>query len=74
MRWMSETGSDECEKILYLQTLPGQPFKPYTDFPHLKAEDHFLPKVDGSGFEIAGSKGYATMQKLLKTGWKLVKS
>lgn len=66
--------SDECDKILYLQVFSGQPFKPYTDFPHLVELDHFLPKHNGSGFEIAGSRGYATMQKLLKSGWKLVKS
>jgi hypothetical protein len=59
--------------VLHLQVLPGQRWQPYTSYPHLKAEDHFLPKLDGSGFEIAGSQGYATMQKLLKQGWTLVK-
>jgi hypothetical protein len=81
MRWMSENGSDDCEKILYLQVFPGQPFKPYTEFPLLIQPDHIVPKIEDllegarqPEMQSIGSKGYATMQQLLKTGWKLVKS
>jgi hypothetical protein len=58
---------------LYLKVLPGQPWVPYTSMPGIVSPDHYLPNLDGSGYSIAGSQGYATMQKLLKHGWTLVR-
>ena len=55
-------GTEGSEKILYINT--GTGWKPYThpSFGKLRVPD----------YEIAGgSKGYATMQKLLKLGFKM---
>jgi len=38
-------------------------WKPYTQCPNYAIADYTVPK---------GSKGYATMQRLLKLGWKIV--
>lgn len=64
MCWISKTSGDE-EKILYLQTAPHQPWRPYTTFPQYSVPDYQVP---------GGSKGWATYQKLLKAGWTLVSS
>jgi hypothetical protein len=61
MCWLSI--SDQDEKVLYLRVYPHQPWQPYTDFPLYVVPDHQVP---------GGSKGWATYQKLLRTGWKLV--
>jgi len=62
MCWLSASGEDG-EKILHLQIAPGQPWRPYTAFPQYSVPDYRIP---------GGSKGWATYQKLLKAGWKLV--
>jgi hypothetical protein len=72
MAWLALNGSEEGEKVLHLQLLPGTGWKPYTQFPHLKKPDHFLR--DGFGNQVMLSKGYATMQHLLKLGWTIEKS
>jgi hypothetical protein len=64
MCWLSKSG-DDGEKILHLQTSPGQPWRPYTAFPQFSVPDYQIP---------GGSKGWATYQKLLKAGWSLIPS
>jgi hypothetical protein len=64
MCWLSKSSGDD-EKILHLQTSPGQPWRPYTAFPQFSVPDYRIPR---------GSKGWATYQKLLKAGWTLVPS
>jgi hypothetical protein len=64
MCWLSKSGGDG-DKILYLQTEPSQPWRPYTAFGHFAVPDYQIP---------GGSKGWATYQKLLKAGWTLVPS
>ncbi|BAZ31635.1 hypothetical protein NIES4074_41080 [Cylindrospermum sp. NIES-4074] len=64
MCWISKSSGDG-EKVLYLQTAPGQPWRPYTTFPQFSVPDYRIP---------GGSKGWATYQKLLKAGWTLVPS
>ncbi|MBW4470579.1 MAG: hypothetical protein KME45_09260 [Stenomitos rutilans HA7619-LM2] len=61
MCWLSRFGGGEL--ILHLRLGLLQPWKPYTQFPHLAVPD----------YPIAGaSKGFATSQKLLSTGWTLL--
>lgn len=62
--WLSKSGTDG-EKVLYLQTAPHEPWKPYTQFPQYAVPDYPIP---------GGSKGWATYQKLIKQGWRLVPS
>ncbi|QLE59522.1 hypothetical protein [Nostoc sp. TCL26-01] len=64
MCWISKTSGDG-DKMLYLQTAPSQPWRPYTAFPQYSVPDYPIP---------GGSKGWATYQKLLKSGWTLVPS
>lgn len=64
MCWLSKSGADG-EKILHLQTLPNESWRPYTAFPQYAIPDYLIP---------GGSKGWATYQKLLKAGWTLVPS
>jgi len=64
MCWLSPLGSNAA-KILHLRTVPNQPWKPYTAFPHLAAADYNVPGT---------SKGWATYQKLMKAGWTLLPS
>ncbi|MEM7726123.1 MAG: hypothetical protein AAF208_07075 [Cyanobacteria bacterium P01_A01_bin.45] len=64
MCWLSAFGKDG-EKILHLKTSPQEHWKPYTAFGNLMIPDYRIP---------GGSKGYATYQKLLKSGWELVSS
>ncbi|MCC5627611.1 hypothetical protein [Nostoc sphaeroides] len=64
MCWLPKSGGNG-EKILYLQTEPNQPWRPYTAFRGFTVPDYQIPN---------GSKGWATYQKLLKAGWTLVPS
>ncbi|HEY9853648.1 MAG TPA: hypothetical protein V6D28_29530 [Leptolyngbyaceae cyanobacterium] len=64
MCWLPSFGTNGA-KILHLQTAPNQPWRPYTAFPQIAVPDYREP---------GGSKGWATYQKLFKTGWKLVPS
>jgi hypothetical protein len=64
MCWLSKSSGDG-DKILHLQTAPGQPWRPYTAFPQFSVADYQIP---------GGSEGWATYQKLLKTFWSLVPS
>jgi len=64
MCWLSKSDGSE-EKILYLQTGPNEPWRPYTACPQYAEPDH---QIQG------GSKGWATFQKLLKAGWTLIPS
>jgi hypothetical protein len=61
MCWLSKFGVDG-EKILHLRLDPNQPWKPYTAFPQFAVRDYDIP---------GGSKGWATYQKLLKSGWSI---
>lgn len=65
MCWMASSGSNNQTKILHLRLTPQEPWKPYTSFPQLSVTDYSVPR---------GSKGYSTMQRLLKAGWKLMPS
>lgn len=62
MCWLSCFGSDR-EKILHLLLSPERPWQPYTSYPQYSVPDYEIPK---------GSKGWATYQKLLRAGWKLI--
>lgn len=64
MCWLSPLGSNSA-KILHLRTAPNDPWRPYTAFPQYAAPDYEIP---------GGSKGWATYQKLMKSGWKLLPS
>ncbi|BAY65933.1 hypothetical protein H6G33_22715 [Calothrix sp. FACHB-1219] len=64
MCWLSGLG-DDGDKILHLQTAPGQPWRPYTACREYAVPDYKIP---------GGSKGWATYQKLLKAGWTLIPS
>jgi hypothetical protein len=63
MRWLSE--SENGTKVLYLREKSYEPWKHYYLFQHLCIPDYQIP---------GGSKGYATMQKLLKAGWSYISS
>lgn len=62
MAWLEPMGSD-C-KILHIRADDGQ-WLPYTSFTALRKPDYDIP---------SGSKGYATMQHLLRLKWQLVSS
>jgi hypothetical protein len=49
--------------ILHLRLEPYHPWKPHTAFPNLCVPDYPIP---------GGSKGWATSQKLLQSGWTIV--
>lgn len=71
MKWMSEnTGED---KILYLKVSNLDVWKPYYVFRFLKQPEHIIPALEGQK-EMKTSRGYSTMQYLLKKGWVLEKS
>lgn len=61
MCWKSKSENDT--KVLHLRASSLEPWLPYTSHPKLMVPDY---KVNG------GSRGYATMQKLLKANWNLV--
>lgn len=65
MKWHSETPN--APKILYLriETVNNGAWMPYTAFSHLMVPDY---EIEG------GSKGWATYQKLLNSGFSLVAS
>ncbi|WP_309739370.1 hypothetical protein [Chamaesiphon sp. OTE_20_metabat_361] len=48
---------------LYLRLEPYHPWKPHTAFPSLYVRDYPIP---------GGSKGWATSQRLLQSGWTIV--
>ncbi|HEY9603850.1 MAG TPA: hypothetical protein V6C85_19700 [Allocoleopsis sp.] len=64
MCWLSQFGQDG-QKILHLRTALQEPWRPYTAFPQFSVPDYRIPR---------GSKGWATYQKLLQSGWILVPS
>lgn len=64
MCWLSNSGTDG-EKILHLQILPNEPWRPYMEVRQYAVADYLIP---------GGSRGWATYQKLLKQGWKLIPS
>lgn len=64
MCWLAKMGTNGA-KILHLRTAPNEPWKPYTMFPQFAAPDYQIPN---------GSKGWATYQKLMQAGWRLVPS
>jgi hypothetical protein len=49
--------------ILHLRLEPYHPWKPHTAFPNLCVRDYPIPN---------GSKGWATSQRLLQSGWTIV--
>jgi hypothetical protein len=64
MSWLPKSTTDD-EKILYLQNQPNEPWRPYTAFPQYAVPDYREPGI---------SKGWATYQKLIRTGWTLIPS
>jgi hypothetical protein len=62
MAWLDAAGEDR--KILHIKSDSGV-WLPYTAFPLLKRPDNTMP---------GASKGYATMQALLRQGWTLEQS
>jgi hypothetical protein len=60
--WLSRFGSDG-KKILHLRLDANHSWQPYTAFPHLCVPDYPAP---------GGSKGWATSQRLMKSGWVLI--
>ncbi|NEP16683.1 MAG: hypothetical protein F6J97_07220 [Leptolyngbya sp. SIO4C1] len=64
MSWQSTKASDG-HKILHLRFSSQQPWQPYTAFSELSVPDYPIEQ---------GSLGFATFQKLLKEGWKLMPS
>lgn len=63
MCWLSNSGLDG-EKILHLRLNYNDAWTPYTAMPRYSVPDY----RDFAN----GSKGWATFQKLLKAGWKLI--
>ncbi|MBW4469249.1 MAG: hypothetical protein KME45_03190 [Stenomitos rutilans HA7619-LM2] len=61
MQWRSPT--PDQPKLLYLNI--GDGWKPYTQFPQYQVPDYRIP---------GASKGFATMQALLKRGFALLPS
>jgi hypothetical protein len=49
--------------ILHLRLDRSQPWKPHTAYPGLCVPDYLISR---------GSKGWATSQKLLQTGWTII--
>jgi hypothetical protein len=62
MCWLPRLGSNG-ELALHLRLEPHQPWSLYTSFPGISVPDYNVPK---------GSKGWATYQKLMKSGWALI--
>jgi hypothetical protein len=60
--WLSSFSSGG-KLTLYLRQEPHHPWKPYTSYPGLCIPDYPIP---------GGSKGWATSQKLLQSGWEIV--
>lgn len=51
------------EIVLHLRTNPNESWQPYRACPQYAAPDDKIPE---------GSKGWATYQKLMRSGWTLV--
>lgn len=64
MCWLA-VGQGDGEKVLHIRLKPLDPWKPYTQFPHLSVPDYRI---------AGGSKGWATYQKLFRAGWSLIPS
>ena len=62
MCWLPTLGS-KGENVLHLRTQPNQPWQSYTAFPAYAVPDYKIP---------GGSKGWATYQKLMQSGWMLI--
>jgi hypothetical protein len=60
--WLPKFGTDGT-LALHLRLEPFHPWKPHTAFPHLCAPDYLIP---------GGTKGWATCQKLLASGWTII--
>jgi hypothetical protein len=60
--WLSSFSSGG-KLILHLRLEPHHPWKPHTAFPGLHVPDYPIP---------GGSKGWATSQKLLDSGWTII--
>lgn len=64
MCWLSMNQSNG-EKILHLRTNPSADWRSYKAYPQYAVADYNIP---------GGSHGWATYQKLLRAGWRLVPS
>lgn len=64
MAWLP-VGSGDDTKILHLKPAGENSYRPYTAYKSYAQPDY---KVQG------GSRGYATMQALLKSGWEFESS
>ena len=75
MIWMPKAGANtDSEKILHLRISPAVPWKPYTSFPELKKSDYQFLSGFFCGNSPQHSKGFSTMQSLLRDGWELLPS
>jgi hypothetical protein len=62
MCWLSSFSSGG-KLILHLRQQPHHPWKPHTAYPGLCTPDYPIP---------GGSKGWATSQKLIQSGWEVI--
>jgi hypothetical protein len=60
--WLPKFGGNG-QLALHLRKEPYHPWKLYTHFPELCTREYAVPN---------GSKGWATAQKLLQSGWSIV--
>jgi hypothetical protein len=60
--WLPKFGSNG-KLALHLRLEPYHPWKPHTAFPHLCSPDYLI---------ASGTKGWATCQKLLASGWTAI--
>jgi hypothetical protein len=60
--WLSNFSSSG-KLVLHLRREPHHPWRPYTAYPELCVPDHPIP---------GGSKGWATSQRLLESGWVII--
>jgi hypothetical protein len=60
--WLSSFSSGG-KLTLHLRQKSHHPWRPHTAFPELCIPDYRIP---------GGSKGWATSQKLIQSGWKII--
>ena len=65
MCWLYVGQTSGEKRVLHLRTEAGQPWRPYNECPELQVADYREP---------GGSLGWATYQKLLREGWRLLAS
>lgn len=76
MQWRSPNPDDPNDtKVLYYRNSENEPWRMYTDHPDQKSDYVMGPIGRGiGGRTLMGSRGFATMQKLLRLGYELIPS